>query len=275
MPSSIVKKGIIFDVVKYAIHDGPGIRTTVFLKGCPLKCLWCQNPESQKPEPETVGRFRDRKFSAMFFGKDKGIIGHEFTVRQVMAEVRKDDIFYRYSGGGVTFSGGEPLMQSEFLLYLLKESKKHNIHTAVDTSGHAPWSALERIVKYVDLFLYDIKLMDDVEHERYTGVGSELVLSNLRKLAARGAKIVVRFPVITGITDRPENTRAIGTFLKGLKSIDTMHLLPYNYMCKDKYKRMKREYLLDDVEPPSDGILRSLSKKFGQYGLRVETGDLE
>lgn len=267
--------GIIFDIIKYAVHDGPGIRTTVFLKGCPLRCRWCQNPESQKVAPE---RFRDvygRKYSKIFSGKDVRTIGHEVSVRHVISEVEKDKIFYDYSGGGVTFSGGEPLMQADFLLSLLKECKKRDIKTAVDTCGYAPWSAFKSILEYSDLFLYDLKLMDDEEHVAYTGLGTDLILNNLRKLASAEVRVVARFPIIPGITDSSDNVRAVGSFLMSLKSIDTIHLLPYNYLCKDKYKRMGIKYSFEELEPPSNGELRAIGRIMQEYDLMVKTRGLE
>jgi pyruvate formate lyase activating enzyme len=275
MPRAKCSVGIIFDIIKYAVHDGPGIRTTVFLKGCPLKCLWCQNPESQKTEPEKVRDVRGRKYSSIFFAGGKNIIGHKVTVEQVMSEVKKDAIFYEHSGGGVTFSGGEPLMQPDFLLHLLKECKKQGIHTAVDTSGQAPWPVLKRIMKYTDLFLYDLKLMDDSEHKKYTGVSTDLILKNLQKLAAGSAPVVIRFPLIPGITDKPDNVRAVGSFLKSLKHVDTLHILPYNYLCKDKYRRMRRRYLLEDLAPPSNNALRAIGRRFKAFDLQVRTRGME
>ncbi|KPK63422.1 hypothetical protein AMJ83_07070 [candidate division WOR_3 bacterium SM23_42] len=263
-------KGMIFDIIRYAIHDGPGIRTTVFLKGCPLSCWWCQNPESQKLEPEKVGAIDRRKYSNLFYVEDGNIIGREVTVAQVMAEVDKDRIFYKYSGGGVTFSGGEPLMQPDFLLELLKVSKKKGLHTALDTSGYASWAIVRRILKDVDLFLYDLKLMDERVHQKYTGEGNELILDNLRKLARNKAHIIVRIPVITGITDKRENIREIGEFVRSVKGIEQMHLLPYNYLCKDKYQRMKREYAMQHIKPTSDQSLRKIKEHLETYGLRVK-----
>ncbi|MDH4211651.1 MAG: glycyl-radical enzyme activating protein [candidate division WOR-3 bacterium] len=275
MPRGNRSVGIVFDIIKYAIHDGPGIRTTVFLKGCPLTCLWCQNPESQKKEPEIVNDVQGRKYSSIFFAKDKNTIGHEVTVEQVMSEVKKDAIFYEHSGGGVTFSGGEPLMQPDFLLCLLRECKKQGIHTVVDTSGQAPWSTFKHIIRYTDLFLYDLKLMDDSEHKKHTGVGTELILKNLQKLAMGGAPIVIRFPLIPGITDKPDNVRAIGSFLRDLKHVDTLHILPYNYLCKDKYRRMGKKYSLKDLAPPSNNALRAIGKRFKDYGLQIRIRGME
>ena len=263
------KKGIIFDIMRYAIHDGPGIRTTVFLKGCPLECWWCQNPESQKLEPEKVSAIDRRKYSNLFYVKDGNIIGREVTVEQVMTEIEKDKIFYEHSGGGVTLSGGEPLMQPDFLSGLLKASKEKGFHTALDTSGYAPWAILRRILKYVDLFLYDLKLMDERTHQKYTGEGNELILDNLIKLVRNKARIIVRIPVITGITDKQENIREIGEFVLSIKGIEELQLLPYNYLCKDKYQRMKREYAMQHVKPTSDGSLRKIKTRLETYGLRV------
>lgn len=263
-------KGIVFDVIKYAVHDGPGIRTTVFLKGCPLRCWWCQNPESLKLEPEKVAHIDRRKYSNLFYSDNKNIIGRKVTVKQVMAEVEKDMIFYKQSGGGVTFSGGEPLMQPDFLFELLKTSKKKGIHAALDTSGFAPWSVLKRMMKYVDLFLYDLKLMDDKTHQKYTGESNKLILDNLKKLACNSGRIIIRFPVILGITDRNDNIHAIGRFVRTIKCIEQLHLLPYNYMCKDKYRRLKKKYTLKHIEPPSVCALRKIKKGFEKFGLHVK-----
>lgn len=263
-------KGIVFDIMKYAIHDGPGIRTTVFLKGCPLTCWWCQNPESQKLEPEKVAGIDRRKYFNLLYGKDKDMIGHEVTVEQVMTEVEKDVIFYEYSHGGVTLSGGEPLMQPDFLLCLLKASKKRDIHTALDTSGYAPWAIFRSLLHYVDLFLYDLKLMDDSMHEKYTGVSNSIILENLEKLVQSKVNVVIRMPIITSITDKADNISAIGNFIESLNGIEELHLLPYNYLCKDKYQRIKREYVFRNIEPPSEAALQRIKKRFDAFGLRVK-----
>ncbi|KPL14461.1 hypothetical protein AMJ74_03335 [candidate division WOR_3 bacterium SM1_77] len=270
MASGKENKGIIFDIMKYAIHDGPGIRTTVFLKGCPMTCWWCQNPESQKLEPEKVDGIDHRKYSNLFCGKEKGMIGHEVTVEQVMVEVEKDMIFYEYSNGGITLSGGEPLMQPDFLLGLLRASKKQDIHTALDTSGYAPWAIFSSLLNYVDLFLYDLKLMDDRMHEKYTRVSNSVILENLEKLVRSKANVVIRVPIITNITDKADNIRAIGNFIGSLKGIEELHLLPYNYLCKDKYQRIKREYVFKNLEPPSEAALQRIEKRFEAFGLRVK-----
>jgi pyruvate formate lyase activating enzyme len=262
-------KGVIFDIVKYAIHDGPGIRTTVFLKGCPLTCAWCQNPESQQIEPERTSSVSRRRYSQFFFSGEKNVIGRKVSVKQVMDEVEKDRIFYQYSQGGVTFSGGEPLMQPAFLLELLKESQRRKIHTALDTSGFAEWTEIKRMVRYVDLFLYDLKIMDETLHKRYTGQSNTRILDNLKRLSTGNGEIIIRFPVISGITDTSDNLRAIGKFVRGLKRVEKLHLLPYNYMCKDKYRRMRRSYRFKGIEPPSDRELKRMKMRFEKYGLQV------
>lgn len=265
-------KGIVFDILKYAIHDGPGIRTTVFLKGCPLSCWWCQNPESKTMEPEKASGVDRRKYLHLFRDSGEGVVGHEVTVKQVMAEVEKDVVFYRYSGGGVTYSGGEPLMQPDFLLALLKASKEKNIHTVLDTSGYAPWSIFKRIMDYVDLFLYDLKIMDNEIHQKYTGEGNSLILDNVGKLAHNRANIIIRIPIITGITDPGDNICAIGEFLRPISGIEFVHLLPYNYLCKDKYQRMKRDYRLGNLNPPTENKLNEIKNTLRTYGLHVKIG---
>jgi len=239
------------------------------MKGCPLRCLWCQNPESQKIEPEKISGVRGRKYSGIFFAHDKNTVGHVVTVKQVVSELKKDIVFYEHSGGGVTFSGGEPLMQPDFLFFLLKESKKNGMHTAIDTCGYAPWSVFKRIMRYVDLFLYDVKLMDDGEHMKYTGVSNSLIMSNLRRLAKCNVDISIRVPVITGVTDSPHNLRAIGQFLDGFGSVGTVDLLPYNYFCRDKYRRMGIGYALENIEPPSDESLQTIARRLNTYGLKT------
>ena len=263
-------KGTIFDIMKYAIHDGPGIRTTVFFKGCPLTCWWCQNPESQQLEPEKIKGLARRRYSHQFFGKDEGVIGEVVTVDQVMAEVLKDSIFYESSGGGLTISGGEPLIQPDFLLALLKASRKKGIHTALDTSGYAPWAIFKKILHYVDLFLYDLKIMDDKLHEEYTGVSNRLVLQNLQRLLQNKAAVVIRMPVITGMTDGINNIRAIGDFLKRHKGVEELHLLPYNSLCRDKYQKINRDYAFANLEPPSELALTKIMREFENFGLNVK-----
>ncbi|MCK5303634.1 MAG: radical SAM protein, partial [Candidatus Heimdallarchaeota archaeon] len=175
------ENGMIFDIKHFAVHDGPGIRTTVFFKGCPLSCWWCHNPESKNPNPEE--RESPSKILSEASKKcGKDIVGREVQVSEVIEELLKDVIFYDESGGGVTFSGGEPLMQVDFLSSLLKECKKNGVHTCIDTSGYTPRQIIDAVVKNVDLFLYDLKLMNNKEHEKYTGIGNEIIMQNLEYL---------------------------------------------------------------------------------------------
>lgn len=225
-------QGTIFDLKKYAIHDGPGIRTTVFLKGCPLSCKWCHNPESRCPTVESR-----QVHSAQGDASRNTIIGCTVDVKSVIDDIMKDEMFYDQSGGGVTFSGGEPMIQPDFLTALLEECKQCDLHTAVDTSGYAPREDFERICNLVDLFLFDLKLMDDAEHFEYTGVSNRLILENLVLLSEIARKVVVRIPMIPEITDTRVNLDAVSEFLEPLKGVRQINLLPYNRLGEDKASR--------------------------------------
>lgn len=265
-------KGIVFDLKKYAVHDGPGIRTTVFLKGCPLRCWWCQNPESQNSGVETVIKIHRRKSLNLSYAETREVIGREVSVGEIMREIRKDILFYDESGGGVTISGGEPLMQPGFLRALLRECKSEGLHTAVDTSGQAPWPVLRDILPLVDLFLYDLKLMDDERHRRYTGLGNERILKNLRGLDKKGKPVYIRFAVIPGITDTTENVAQVLAFIARLRHVRRIDLLPYNFMAAEKYQRLDREYLLKGTEPPDKETMDQLKQTFEQSGIDVNVG---
>ena len=260
--------GIIYDIKKYAIHDGPGIRTTVFLKGCPLDCWWCHNPESRNPEPQPRGTMRPVK-NLPLLQNDRNLIGNEVTVEQVMEEIRKDTMFYEQSGGGVTFSGGEPLLQFDFLLALLKTAKTEGIHTVVDTTGYASYHHLEQLMPVTDLFLYDIKLLDDALHEKYTGVSNRLILDNLKKLDQAGASILVRVPLIPGITDTEANLKAIARFLLENTSLREIELLPYNNMGEHKYERLKMPNRIGHFGSQSEEELESSKQIFLKEGITV------
>jgi len=302
-PSAV--SGIIFDIKKFSIHDGPGIRTTVFLKGCPLSCWWCHNPESQTPQPELVFReSRCIRCGACLDVCDQGaiswdgdviatdggkcticgdcvevcyaeareMVGQEMTVAQVMEEIERDLPFYDESGGGVTFSGGEPLLQRDFLLALLRACKEKEIHTAVDTCGFATWETLDGIRKHVDLFLYDLKLMDEAKHRKCTGVSNELILKNLQMLSAQGHNIFVRVPVIPGINDDEESVRQIGTFAAALPHLDQVDILPYHQAAAEKHDRLNRIYGLPETRPPSDERMAEIAQILEEFGLRVKVG---
>lgn len=258
------KTGIIFDIKKYAIHDGPGIRTTVFFKGCSMDCQWCHNPESKNFGIEKfIVKDRVKKSTK------NETVGYEISVNEVMKIVEKDRVFYDESNGGVTFSGGEPLVQINFLLELLKECKKSDIHTVVDTSGEASWKDFEKIQKYVGLFLYDIKLIDDDLHKNYTGVSNKRVFKNLNQLIAGGSNIELRIPLIPGITDTVTNINDIIQFIASLSTVPAVTLLAYNPLNRDKLDRFSLENPLGKLKVQSKQKLLEIKRQFLDYGINA------
>lgn len=283
--------GTIFNIQKFSIHDGPGIRTTVFFKGCPLRCLWCHNPESQNPAPEMLvdpdkcthcGACRavcPSPEKCIFCGKcvvacvngAREIAGRKYTVDEVVEIVMQDEVFYRQSGGGATLSGGEPLTQIDFAEELLRRLKENEIHTAVDTCGAVPFSALERAARYADLFLYDIKLMDDEKHKRFTGASNRLILENLRRLAAIRAHIHVRMPIIEGVNADMGHIEKTIEFLNGLE-IEQVSLLPYHDFASGKYKKLGRVYEGEKMAVPADERMEQFRLAFERAGYRAGIG---
>jgi pyruvate formate lyase activating enzyme len=243
-----MKQGVIFDIKRFSINDGPGIRTTVFFKGCPMKCLWCHNPESQSDSPQKTGK--------------KESIGKLSTVDEVIREIEKENIFYDESKGGVTFSGGEPLQQPEFLNALLSECHKKEIHTTLDTSGDASPKIFNSLIDNVDLFLYDLKIIDEKTHVKFTGVSNRNILKNLETLSKKKKRVIVRFPIIPGITDSEENIKDVSSFVSSLKNIHEIDLLPYHKSAESKYKRLDLDYKLKDVKPPSDTRMNEIKNLF-------------
>jgi pyruvate formate lyase activating enzyme len=246
-------KGIIFDIKRFAVHDGPGIRTTVFLKGCPLHCDWCHNPEGIDMEP-------------------RGKYGREVSVAEVMQEIEKETVFYDESGGGATFSGGEPLMQPAFLAALLDRCRQRQIHTTLDTSGYAPPEVFENIGDKVDLFLYDLKIMDEERHSRCTGVSNRWIVDNLKTLVKKGKRVFIRFPVVPGVTDTPENIRQVAAFVGSLNHIERLDLLAYHRTGAEKYKRLNMTERLARVNPPPADRLAAIKNEFEAVGLTVQLG---
>lgn len=224
-------RGIVFDIQRAAMHDGPGIRTTVFLKGCPLRCLWCHNPESQSPSPQR--------------GKSGKIYGREMTVDEVMATVVRDRRYYATSGGGLTVSGGEPTVQFAFCLALLGAARREAIHTCLDTCGCAPWEKFERLLPLVDLFLYDYKATGDDDCRRLTGAGDDLVKDNLARICAAGGRVRLRCPIIPGVNDSPGHFAAIAALAKKPPQIEAIDLMPYHDIGRAKY---------DDLGRPRPGL---------------------
>lgn len=246
-------QGLIFNIQRFSIHDGPGIRTTVFLKGCNLKCAWCHNPESQSPKKEILfyadncarcGRcenipVEDADF--ICFNGARELCGKEMTAQEVLSVVTKDRAFYENSGGGVTFSGGECMLQLDLLTEMLKMCKEKGIHTAVDTAGHIPFESFEKILPYTDLFLYDIKIFDSQKHKQYVGVGNELIFENLKKLFERNAKIWIRIPVIPEVNDSIEEMKKIKEFVLSYGTPEKVELLPYHAMGENKYHAIGKD----------------------------------
>jgi len=255
--------GTVFDIKRFAIHDGPGIRTTVFLKGCPLDCWWCHNPEGCSADPEFMDRVAEHRTPVA--------VGSKMTVAEVMAEIEKDLLFYDESGGGVTFSGGEPLSQAEFLIALLTRCRRQGLHTALDTTGYAAPEIISRVAPLVDLFLYDLKVMDDSDHRTYTGVSNAGILKNLGFLANAGRTVSIRFPVIPGINDGSDNLARMAAFLSNL-NLKVIDLLPYHRIHRQKYHRLGRPERLADLEPPATEAIARLSSYFTTRGFAVRVG---
>jgi pyruvate formate lyase activating enzyme len=272
MEEGLQARGVIFDLKKYAIHDGPGIRTTVFFKGCPLECWWCHNPEGRNPKPQAIGRKALKTRRYMRDPGREGTIGHEVTVGYLLGEISKDVIFYDQSGGGVTVSGGEPFMQLGFLLALLKACRDRRISTAVDTSGCVPWETIGEVLDLTDIFLYDIKLIDDDLHRKYTGVSNRLVLENLKRLVLSEAAVLPRIPLIPGVTDTDENIEGILSFLSGLDGIHEVSVLPYNKIAEDKFRRFDLPSRLGELFVQNEKELRGIGERFESSGYRVRYG---
>ncbi len=301
-----MESGLLFDIKHYAIHDGPGIRTTLFFKGCPLSCWWCHNPEGISPEPELM--FKPNRClpecslcvqacpqSAL--AKSNGLlhidssqcrmvgdcakicptlaletIGNKLTVSEAMTVIEKDRVFHETSQGGVTFSGGEPLTQPEFLEALLDACRLRGIHTIVDTSGQAPYETLDRIRKKVDLFFYDLKLMDDNKHREATGVSNRIILDNLSKLANTGSKIQIRIPLIPEVNTDQEEITAMAEFISSLPGIKEISLLPYHSMGGQKYKNLNRPQSHPQAQAPSEESIREIQSQLEPYGFGIKIG---
>lgn len=256
-------KGRIFDIQRYSIHDGNGIRTIVFLKGCVLKCRWCCNPESQEYKIETM----------MVKGKPK-IMGQDITVAEVMETVEKDRPYYYRTNGGLTLSGGESLCQPEFAQALLRAAKEAGINTAMESMGCADYSVIEGILPYLDQYLLDIKHMNPHKHKEYTGKSNELMLENASRIAGSGmTELSVRVPVIPGFNDTRQEIRDIAVFTKKLGTVKRMHLLPYHRLGQDKYEGLGRPYLMEDVLPPTADKMEQLLETARQTaGIECQIG---
>lgn len=241
-------KGIIYNIQRFSLHDGPGIRTTVFLKGCPLRCLWCCNPESQSKDIEIM---------------DSKEVGRIVSVGEIVDVVERDRVFYRYDGG-MTLSGGEAVMQPDFASSLVKEAKKRGINVTVETTAFQQWDLLWKVIEDVDLVLMDIKAIDSSIHKKLVGVPNEIILENAKRIVSMGKKIIVRIPVIPDINDSWNNLLNTCLFSKNI-GIKKIELLPYHFLGVPKYKKLSREYKLKEVKPPLKEELKKIAVKLQEY----------
>jgi pyruvate formate lyase activating enzyme len=264
-----MNSGIIFDIKRFAIHDGPGIRTTVFFKGCLAYCWWCHNPESQKPEIQSVKK--TNKIDDFVFEENENV-GRQITAAELFSEIKKDNIYYNESGGGVTFSGGEPLMQPDFLESILKLCKEENIHTTLDTTGYCTLEIMQSIYKNVDLFLYDLKIIDDKLHKKYTGLSNKQILQNFKFLLQKNKNVLIRFPLIPGITDTKTNIRQILNFLNTNNSISELNILPFHKIANHKYSRFRIENKMNNIEELSKEKISEIGNIFESAGFKVSIG---
>lgn len=304
--TSIMKSGLIFDVKKYAINDGPGIRVTIFFKGCPLHCAWCHNPESISSNiqkmytadkcigckscievcPESAckltpgGIITDLqlctscgKCAEICPTKATEMSGRTTNVDEIMEIVEKERLFFDQSGGGVTFSGGEPLLQSDFLITLLDELGSRSIHRVVDTTGFTQSKILLKVAQRTDMFLYDLKMMDSTLHKKWTGVRNEQILKNLQLLSETDALINIRIPLIKGVNDNPDNIEQTAAFIADLSGPKKkINILPYHNIAAHKYLKLGAKYDSSEMAEPSDEETTSIISRFSDFGLEVIVG---
>jgi len=300
----MVSTGIIFDIKRFSIHDGPGIRSTVFMKGCPLSCKWCHNPESQsviaellfRPErclacgscieacPEGAislnnGKILTESEKCLVHGKcvevcypgAREIIGRKVSPSEVVDELVRDRTYYEESGGGVTFSGGEPLFQAEFLEQSLKLCHEVELKTALDTCGSGDWEVLERQLPFLNLILYDLKILDDGLHKKFTGISNKNILDNFIRLGKSGIEVIVRRPVIPGVNDSSEEINRLGEFLQENNGVSKIDLLPYHALSTDKYTRLGRVQA-EDWKTPSPDEIERISAQLTKMGFEIGVG---
>ena len=299
------KKGIVFNIQRFSVNDGPGIRTIVFLKGCPLSCSWCSNPESQNRNKELLFNIKNCtgchkcetkcKMDAINFNLDNRIdkdkcvncgecvescypgalviSGEEMSVKEILDELNKDSVQFRHSNGGVTLSGGEPLLQEEFALELLKGCKTMGFHTTIETTGYINRKIVEEIVPWVDLVLLDIKTMDEEKHLKYIGASNKRILENARRISDLGINTIVRVPVIPEFNCDKESIHNIAEFTKSLGNVKEIHLLPYHKFGLNKYECLGRKYNVNDnIKTPSEDVMLELKKIVEDIGLKCNVG---
>jgi len=299
---------LIFNIQRFSIHDGPGIRTTVFFKGCPLRCQWCHNPESIKPLPE-IGYHESRctkchkcvevcstealsanqngiminrekcdgcgKCTEICYSGALELCGRRMKIEEAMAEVIRDLPFYKNSNGGLTVSGGEPLAQANFVADFFARARDEGIHTALDTSGHAEWATLRKVLDYTDLVLYDVKTMNPERHKMLTGVSNDLILANLERTCREGIPVIVRIPMIPNynIANVEGDVKEIADFLQSLNIVKRVDLLPFHRLGKSKYLMLGRKYIVD-IEPPDKEYVERAKKILVSSGIEVSIGGL-
>ena len=293
------KKGVIFNIQKFSLHDGPGTRSIVFFKGCPMSCLWCSNPESQKVKPQImynkslcisckqcenicerdaikIGRNKiidDSKCESCLKCAENcltealEVVGKTVTVSDVIEELKKDSIHYRRSGGGITLSGGETLLQPDFAVELLKECKSYGWHTAIETAMYVDSTAVKKVIPYIDLVMVDIKHMDSKIHEKFTGVPNEKILQNIKIADNIAKEMIIRVPVIEGFNSSEENIKAIAEFAKELKTVKQIDLLPYHNYGENKYEAIGEEYALKGLKSPTEEKMNCYKEIVENIGL--------
>ncbi len=299
-------KGIVFELQRFSLHDGPGIRTIVFLKGCPLACQWCSNPESQVPKPQLMYIANNcigcrkclsacpteainfnhpfpidynrcitcGKCAAICYSGALNMAGSIMTVGDVLTELKKDSNHYRRSGGGITLSGGEPLIQSEFTEQLLKGCKANGWHTAIETTAYTDENTLKRVLPWLDLFLMDIKHMDPNKHRQHTGKTNELILENAKIISQSNVKMIVRVPIIPEFNDNVDDIQAITDFARKLKVVEEVHLLPYHRLGQNKYGYLGSKYQMEKFEPLRNNSIIHLKKVVEDFGLLCKIGGI-
>ena len=293
--------GVIFHIMRFSLHDGPGIRTAVFFKGCPLSCWWCHNPESQNSEPEVLysaDRCRlcgdcaavcphgaiERTGERMTVkdncrlcatcvdacgAEARSVAGRTMTVSEIVAEAERDLVFFEESGGGVTFTGGEPFAQPELLEALLHACRARRIHTTIETCGAAARENMVRISGLADLILYDVKILDAAHHRLYTGAGNRNILENLEALVAAGCPVMVRIPIVPGVNDSAADVRAACGYLSALR-VTRVDLLPYHAAGAEKYRRLGREYRMEHTQAPTGAAMAAIAAQMSAAGIPVK-----
>lgn len=304
MEMKLTKKRIIFDIQRFSVHDGPGIRTIVFIKGCPLRCIWCSNPESQHREAQLMYIKRNcigckhcieacprdaLSFHPTFnvdytkcdmcgkcvdvcYSEALSFSGQNQTVEQIVYELNKDNIHYKRSGGGITLSGGEPLSQPNFAVELLKACKEKGWHTAIETTAFTSQNVLDQVLPWLDLVLLDIKHTDDLKHQEFIGQSNEMILSNARYIGQFGVPMIIRVPVVPSFNDEIYEIKDIAAFAKGIKGVKEINLLPYHRMGENKYEYLNYDYRMRGIEPPTKEKMLSLKNIVEETGLICKIG---